>query len=103
MSICTCRSAMRGSNLRWQEQRRPWNGQHIFNWCFRFRIPAEGIAPGDFDIFDFDTAGFGETKANVVPIVQEDDRRLFRGRQSENMFVGSLVDLLLVNLGFWKR
>ena len=94
---------MRGSNLRWQEQRRPWNGQHIFNWCFRFRIPAEGIAPGDFHIFDFDTAGFGEAKADVIPIVQEDDRRLFRGRQSENVFVGSLVDLLLVNLGSWKR
>ena len=81
-------------NVRWQKERGPWDRQDAFNGLFGIGIPAQGVGPWNSDVIDLDAARLGETKADVIPIVREDDGWLVRGNQSEDVFICAFVDLV---------
>ena len=80
-------------DIRWQKERSPWDGQDTLDRLLGSGIPAKGISPWNSDVVDLDAARLSETKADVVPVVREDNRWLVCGSQSEYVFVGAFVDL----------
>ncbi len=85
---------MIGRRSRWQKQRGPRDSQDTRNGLLGRGVPAQCICPRDADIVDLDAAGLGETKADVVPVVREDDCGLVCRSQSEDVFVCTFVDLV---------
>lgn len=80
--------------IRWQKQRGPWDSQNTLDGLFGSGIPTKGIGPGHSYIVDLDAARLGQTEADVVPIVREEDCWLICFRESEDVFVCPFINLL---------
>jgi len=71
------------------------DGEELWVGYLGCGVPAEGIGPGDFHLFNFHASGFGEPEPDIVPVMLE--LELTIGKVANNFITYSKLDSWLLS------